>query len=155
MSNPNKAKGTAWETALVDSFLHFLGGKRFGLGPYRPAQRGRGDVGDVNGVSPFVLQAKDDRSFSLSAWLDGPRGVTVQARNAGELYGVVVVKRARKPLGAAYAILRYEDFVRVAIRLRRAEALLESAAPAAFFRHADETTVEAERPFPRLSDLGD
>lgn len=155
MSNPNKAKGTAWETALVDSFLHFLGGKRFGLGPYRPAQRGRGDVGDVNGVSPFVLQAKDDRSFSLSAWLDGPKGVTVQARNAGEQYGAVVVKRARKAIGAAYAILRYEDLVRVVVRLRRAEYLLEAHAPEAFQRHADETAAELARPFPRLSDLGD
>lgn len=137
MSSALKAKGTRWESALVGVLNDFAGAILRRFRAYRPAQGGRKDVGDVHGVSPFVIQAKDDRSFRISEWLDGPKGVRTQAENAAEPYGVVVVKRARRPIGAAYAIQRFDDWIRVLVRLRRAENLLEHYAPAAAREHFD------------------
>jgi hypothetical protein len=148
MSNANKAKGTRWESAIVTAFGEFFG-RRWGLHPYRPAQAGAKDVGDIHGVSPFVLQAKDDKSHDFSGWLDGPRGVTVQAANAGEHFGAVIVKRPRRPVGAAYAVMRAMDLARLIVRLRRAERLLDAFAPEAYDRHAAECAADLEREFPR------
>lgn len=142
-------KGPDWESAIRNTLNGFWR-KRWGLKAYRPAQSGFLDEGDIHGVSPFVLQAKDDKSFRLSEWLDGKKGVTVQAQHADEPFGAVVVKRRRKPTAAAYVVQRLDDFARVLIRLRRAEALLETHAPEAFLRHAEETTQDYTTPMPSL-----
>lgn len=111
MSNPNKAKGTRWEVAVRDYF------KEHGVNAYRPAQEGFKDVGDLHGVSPFAVQCKDWRDVT-SAIREGLDGAQKQADNAGERYGVVIVKRARKPVSEAYAVLRLADFVDIVQRLR-------------------------------------
>lgn len=134
------AKGTRWESAVRD-FLNAVFGGRWGLKVYRPRQSGFRDEGDLHGVSPFVLQAKDWRDV-VSALREGVNGAVVQAEHAGEPYGVAVVKRARRPVGDAYAVLRLSDLARVIVRLRRAEALLEAHAPDAAARHADETRAD-------------
>ena len=104
-------------------------------------------IPDVHGISPFVVQAKDTRTHDFSGWLDGPKGVTVQAARAGEYYGVVVVKRPPRPVGDAYAVLRLADVARLVLRLRRAEALLV-AAPGDYEAHAEATAAEHTDPFP-------
>lgn len=106
-----KQKGTAWESAVV-RFLNDAG-----IRAYRPAQNGARDVGDVHGVSPFVIQAKDWRDVT-SALREGLDGVQLQVRNAGETYGVAVVKRARKPAADAYAVMRLEDLAALILQLR-------------------------------------
>lgn len=152
MPSKHKRKGTEWETNIVDTLGAFFE-RRFGLKPRRVAQTGINDTGDVHGISPFVIQAKDDKSFRISEWLDGPKSAVVQARRAGEPYGLVVVKRFRRAVGDAYAIMRLEDWARVLLRLRRAEALLAEHAPAAFIEHATETTAEVDRHYPRASEV--
>lgn len=106
-----KRKGTAWEVAVRDRF------KAAGVNAYRPAQEGFKDVGDLHGVSPFVVQCKDWRDVT-SALREGLDGVQKQRVNAGEEFGVAVVKRARKGVGEAYAVLRLDDFIEVLKRLR-------------------------------------
>lgn len=113
MSNPAKRKGTAFESEIV-AFL-----KSRGVPAYRPAQSGARDVGDVHGVSPFVIQAKNWRDVT-SALREGVDGAQLQARNAGETYGIAVVKRARKPVGEAYAVMRLEDLAALILQLRDA-----------------------------------
>lgn len=115
MSNPAKAKGTRFETAVVD----FL--RAAGIRAYRPAQSGFRDHGDIHGVSPFVIQAKDWRDVT-SALREGLDGVQLQVRNAGETYGVAVVKRARKPAADAYAVMRLEDLSKLILQLRKEAA---------------------------------
>jgi hypothetical protein len=110
MSNRQKAKGTLWETTIV----RFL--KDQGIPAYRPAQSGTRDVGDVH-ASPVVIQAKD-RQDVMAAIREGLDGVQLQVRNAGETYGVAVVKRARKPAADAYAVLRLEDLAAIIRELR-------------------------------------
>ncbi|WP_371800879.1 hypothetical protein OHA38_20365 [Streptomyces sp. NBC_01732] len=100
MANPNKVKGTQWESdvrnylnetlGLVDEYGKFLD-------PFdacnvrRPAQEGAADVGDVHCV-PFVLECKNVKSPAVPTFL---RQAHVEARHAGFPYGVAVVKVAR------------------------------------------------------------
>jgi hypothetical protein len=143
VTNPNKAKGTRWETAIVKALSAFWRG-RHGLKPYRPAQSGPKDTGDIHGLSPFVIQAKDDRAFRISEWLDA---AVKQAHHAGEPFGVVVVKRPRRPVGEAYSIVRLSDLASLILRLRRAEFLLEAHAPEAFLTHATQTCEDISSEF--------
>lgn len=108
----SKDRGTRWETAVV-TFL-----REQGVQAYRPAQSGARDVGDVHGVSPFVIQAKNWRDVT-SALREGVDGAQIQARNAGETYGAAIVKRARKPVGEAYAVMRLEDLAALILQLRQ------------------------------------
>ena len=85
----------------------------------------------------------------VSALRDGLNGAVLQATHAGEPYGVAVVKRARRPTGDAYAILRLQDLGRVIVRLRRAERLLEAHSPTAFALHSEETAADTAEEFPR------
>lgn len=144
----NKRRGTAWESAVRDVLNAFFR-LRWGLKVYRPAQEGYLDTGDLHGVSPFVLQAKDWKDV-VSALREGLNGAVEQAVRAGEPYGVAVVKRARRPTGDAYAILRLQDLGRVIVRLRRAERLLEAHAPEAYGLHVAETAADVVEEFPRV-----
>lgn len=117
-----KAKGTRWETALVDEFT------ARGLPARRVAQEGFADSGDIHGLSPFIGQAKD-----WASWQDAIRvgldGAERQKANAGEPYGVAFVKRARRPTSAGYAVMTVGTFADLLVRLRRAEAAATLRAP--------------------------
>jgi hypothetical protein len=138
-----KAKGTAWETALV-RYLAALFGGRYGLEPRRVAQEGFLDTGDLHGIDPFVAQAKAYKSWE-TAMREGLDGAEVQAQRAGRDYGVAFVKRPRRPVGEGYAVMRVSTFARVLVRLRRAEALLALTAPGSAAMHADETAADLTR----------
>lgn len=138
--NAAKAKGTRWETALVN-FLRSVG-----IAAYRPAQEGFRDVGDLHGLAPFIGQAKDYRSWQ-DAIREGLDGAEKQKRHAGQPYGVAFVKRARRPAGAAYAVTTVATWARVLLRLRRAEELLAMYAPETYVTHMESVAVEARDGF--------
>ena len=114
MSNPRKAKGTRWETAVY----RWLQDR--GVFVYRPRQEGFRDVGDLH-APPVVLQAKDWKDVA-SALREGVEGARVQARHAGFPFGFAVVKRARKPVEEAYVVLRLGDLPPLLRALTDAEA---------------------------------
>lgn len=143
----NKQRGTKWETALVKSLSAFFRG-RFGLAPRRVAQEGFADTGDLHGLSPFIGQAKNWKSWE-DAIREGLDGAERQRIRAGEEYGVAFVKRVRKPVGGGYAVLTIATFARFLVRLRRAETLLESSSPVSFQRHVEETQADSDADFPR------
>ncbi|MFI0262064.1 hypothetical protein ACH4OW_23840 [Streptomyces sp. NPDC017056] len=98
MANPNKTRGTAWESAVRNFLNAFLGlvdergafrNPFDGMNVRRPAQEGSADVGDVH-AAPFILECKDVRNAAVPTWL---RQARVEAVNAGFPYGVVVHKR--------------------------------------------------------------
>lgn len=144
----NKAKGTRWETALVRSLADFFGGA-FGLAPRRVVQEGYTDSGDLHGVSPFIVQAKDWRSWD-AAIREGLDGAERQKGHAAEPYGVALVKRARRGVGDGYAVMTVATFARVLLRLRRAEALLAASGPSEAASHAESTLRDASREFRSL-----
>lgn len=109
----NKAKGTKWEVQVREFF------KANGINAYRPAQEGYKDTGDIHGVDPFTVQAKDWRDWQ-SAIREGLDGAQVQKVNAGNEFGVAVVKRARRPASEAYVVMRLADFTTIVNRLREA-----------------------------------
>lgn len=118
MANPAKAKGTAWETAVV----RFL--REAGLDTARRnAQHGAKDVGDIGGVPHFAIEAKDHATLAFSEWLDQAEA---EAANAGEDFGVVVAKRRRRPVGDAYVVMTLETFTRLVQALLGAEAEVEA-----------------------------
>lgn len=103
MSNPNKEKGTRWETAIT----RFL--QDAGLFAYKPRQEGHRDIGDIHVGGAFVIQAKAYKDI-LAALRDGVEGAAVQKLHARMPFGVAVVKRPRKPIADAYVVLRLADF---------------------------------------------
>lgn len=138
-----KRKGTAFESAIRDALNSFASRVGVPLKVYRPAQEGFRDTGDLHGVSPFVIQAKSWRDLT-SALREGVDGAVAQARNAHEPLGVAVVKRPRRPIGDAYAVMRLEDYARVLIRLREAEDRLDDDA---LFEHGAVCARLADTPF--------
>lgn len=142
-----KAKGTAWETALVKALSGFWRG-RHGLAPRRVAQEGFKDSGDLHGLSPFVAQAKNYKSWEDAIRL-GLDGVEKQKVHAGEPFGVVFVKRIRRSVGDGYAVMNVATFARLLLRLRRAEAALAAVAPDSYAAHVEACDLDAAEPFPR------
>lgn len=142
-----KAKGTAWETALVKSLSAFFLG-RHGLQPRRVAQEGFKDSGDIHGLSPFTAQAKNYKSWeeAIRLGLDGAEKQKVHAR---EPFGVAFVKRARRSVGDGYAVMTVETFAKLLVRLRRAEDLLQKADPLAYGAHVHEGAEDEVEPFPK------
>ncbi|MET9148346.1 hypothetical protein [Streptomyces sp. NPDC004042] len=121
MANPNKAKGTAWESAVRDYLNGFLGlvdeyGKFLdpmnGANVRRAAQEGSKDVGDIH-AAPFVLEAKNTATPAVPTWI---RQAEVEAVHAGFPFGVVV----RKVRGHSVAMGRVHVSVRTWTRIRLA-----------------------------------
>ncbi|MFI6861315.1 hypothetical protein ACIBKZ_15670 [Streptomyces sp. NPDC050421] len=124
MSNPNKAKGTSWESAVRDYMNRALGlvdehgvwrDIYSALNVKRPAQEGSADVGDVHAV-PFILECKNVKNPAVPTFL---RQAEVEAKNAGFPYGVAVVKvpRANVRRGRVHFTIATWTRVRRALRL--------------------------------------
>jgi hypothetical protein len=99
MSHPSKVKGTRWESAVRD-WLTARGRRVF-----RPALHGTQDKGDLFGVDDWTIQCKDTAKLDFAGALDDAR---VQAANAGTKYFVAIVKRRRKGVAEAYAVMPLE-----------------------------------------------
>ncbi len=84
----SKAKGTAWETEIINYLLE--------LGVQDAERRrlsGAFDKGDVGGIRNVVIEAKAERSYDIPGWL---REAKVEATNAKADFGVVWAKRNGK-----------------------------------------------------------
>lgn len=122
MTNANKAKGTRWEKALREFF------RALDIPAFKPYEEGHEDAGDIQGLTPFVGQAKDWRSWE-AAIREGLDGAEKQAAVAREQYGVAFVKRARRPTGEGYAVTTVSTWALVWLRMRDAERLLVKHLP--------------------------
>lgn len=105
MSNPNKQRGTAWESAVRDYLNDRLGlyvphwrelpagitkfrNPADPLNVKRQAQEGNHDIGDLH-AWPVVVECKDVKSPAVPTWL---RQAEVEATHAGFPYGIAVHK---------------------------------------------------------------
>ncbi len=118
MANPSKAKGTAWETAVV----RYLQAEGFPAAR-RNAQAGAADIGDIGGLPHFAIEAKDHGTLALAEWV---RQANVEAANAGADFGAVVAKRRRAPVEDAYVVMDLATFARVLQALVGAEQDVEA-----------------------------
>ena len=106
MSNPNKQKGTRAESEAVQYAREQV------VPAYRPAQAGAKDTGDIHGFDNITVQVKAWKDLT-SALREGVKGAQVQAKNAGVEYGVALIKKPRANVRDWYAVMTYEDFVRL------------------------------------------
>jgi hypothetical protein len=99
-----RAKGTAWESCVVD-FLRSRGWPN----AERRALNGRADRGDIAGVAGVVIEAKNARAVDLAGWL---REAHVEALNDRARHGVVWFKRRGKAsAGDGYVVMDGHTFV--------------------------------------------
>ena len=122
MSNPNKAKGTRFESAVRD-YLNSTG-----QSAHRIAQAGA-DVADVHLNGSWALQCKDVAQQRYKDWVDD---VEDQRLAAGLHFGAVVHKRRNAPVGDALVVMSLDQFAEITNRLRVAELLVkDTRAPGA------------------------
>lgn len=118
--NPNKSKGTRWESSVRD-FLNSTG-----QSATRVAQAGA-DVGDVHLNGLYALQCKDVAQQRYAEWVPAAEQ---QAANAGLRFSAVVHKRRNAPVGDGLVVMSLDAFADITNRLRVAELLArESRTP--------------------------
>lgn len=118
MANPNKAKGTSWESAIV-KYLN----EQLDLEPFAPdsarrvPQMGRDDVGDIH-IRPVVVESKNVAKIDLASFV---RQANVEAANAGAAFpfGVAVVKKRGANVKDAYAVMDLATLAEIIRELRR------------------------------------
>lgn len=91
MSHPNKAKGTRWESEVA----RFLDLERLG------SIHGKNDQGDLRHLQ-WVIECKDEQKINLAGYMDE---AILEAVNAGKSLTVAVVKRRRRSVEDAYAVM--------------------------------------------------
>lgn len=97
MSNPSKAKGSAWERRLVD-WLVTHGHPN----AERRVTEGANDRGDVSGVPGWVLELKNCKRMDLGCWMDE---ADREAKSAGVSRWAVVFPRRSHSTDKAYALI--------------------------------------------------
>jgi hypothetical protein len=103
VTNPSKAKGTAWESAVV-GYLRDHGHPH----AERRVLTGHADKGDVTGIPGVVIECKAERTITLAAYMDE---VEAEMANANAPIGVAVVKRRNRPPADAYVVMTFAQFV--------------------------------------------
>lgn len=103
MVNRSKAKGTAWETRLVN----YLKENGFPYATRNPLA-GSKDVGDVGNIPGVVWEAKCTKTLALAQWVDE---MVAEKRNAGVDIGVVCFPRRSHATERAYCLLELKDLV--------------------------------------------
>ena len=101
MSNPSKAKGTKWETEVVNFLREHEG---FELVERRTLS-GSYDRGDIAGISNVVIECKNAKEIRLAKWADETE---VERINDFAGLGVLVIKRSRQPIEKAYCVIPLE-----------------------------------------------
>lgn len=97
MTNPQKAKGSAYERLIVDYL------REHGFRVNRTRVGWADDKGDIHGVDGFTFECKNHRSLNLAGWIGE---LLTECNNAGTRLGAVVhKKRGVAAAGDQYATL--------------------------------------------------
>jgi hypothetical protein len=96
VSHPSKVKGTRFEVAVAD-FLRALHPR-----VERRVMRGIKDAGDLAGIDGWALELKNCARLELGPWMDEAER---EALAAGVSRFAVVIKRRRKPVADAFALV--------------------------------------------------
>lgn len=97
MSNPSKAKGSAWERRVVD-YLAAHGHPN----AERRALEGVNDRGDVAGIASWIVECKNAREWRLGEWM---REAEREALTAGVSRFAVVIPQKGRATELGYAVL--------------------------------------------------
>ena len=124
MANPSKAKGTAFES-LVVGYLR----DHHNPDARRNVQMGAKDIGDIDGYYLHALEAKAEKTITLSDYI---AQANREAIHAGQPFGCAVVKRRMKGVADGYVVRDLATDVRLLNRMRDMEEALRAAAPVAY-----------------------
>lgn len=107
MTNPSKAKGTAFESALV---AHI---EAAGFPARRVALAGAADQGDIHvhdgDGDLHVLEAKNRRGYAVAEAVDQAKA---EAANAGSVFPVAVLKRnGVGDVGRSFVVMELDDWL--------------------------------------------
>ena len=114
MSNPNKAKGTAWEGAVC-AFLRSAGFTEV----FRLAPGGEHDAGDVGGLPDWALECRDRGRIDLAGDV---RDAEMRAVKKGCRFGAAVIKKRRAHVADGYVVMSLALFVEVLDELANGRA---------------------------------
>lgn len=106
MTSPQRRKGSAFELQIV-AYL-----KSHGF-PYAERAYGAGrpdDVGDVNGLVGWCIEAKNHKSMNLAGWATE---AAAEAMNARCPWWAVIAKRRNRPVEDAYVVMPLSQFARL------------------------------------------
>lgn len=104
VSNPNKAKGSLWEVAIVAALR-----QRYWPHAERRALAGKNDRGDIAGLPLVVIEAKNHKTITLAAWMDE---LADEIANDGADLGCVWIKRRGKARAVdGYVVMFPDDFM--------------------------------------------
>lgn len=106
-----RAKGTAWETSIVNYLSdHFPDHavRRTGSADY--------GAGDIVGIHPeLVIEAKNVQRLDLAGWVD--QAEAAAERNDADLAVVWVKRRGRTSPGKGYVVMSGDTFTSILERL--------------------------------------
>lgn len=98
MPNPNKAKGSRWESEVRDYLATALDVRVERI----PAGAAL-DRGDLTGINGLCIECKNVAKIELAGWVDE---ATAEARNvAPDTLPVVIAKRRNKSVTDGYAVM--------------------------------------------------
>lgn len=123
-SRANKRKGASFEIDLEKHFRWEMPLKVFQRGTSRLAKAGRLDRGDIslrlktkdNIDVTLIIEAKNAAKFTPSEWIDEAAKeaenylLSLNARDPGYIFPVVIAKRRNKPLSKSFVIMDLENF---------------------------------------------
>lgn len=110
MTNPAKAKGSAYER-LVVGYL-----RKHGFDAERTYGAGRqDDRGDIRGLAETVIECKDVQRIDLSTIVDEAKR---EGDNAKARLAVSVIKRRNRNVSESYVVMPLSDFVLLAERAK-------------------------------------
>ncbi len=123
-SRANKRKGASFETDLEKHFRFELPLSIYQRGTNRLARAGKLDRGDISlklqtkdGYDvTLIIEAKNAAKFTPSEWVDEAAKeaenyrISLNARDPGYIFPVVIAKRRNKPLAKAFVIMELDQF---------------------------------------------
>lgn len=123
-SRANKRKGASFETDLEKHFRWELPLSVYQRGTARLAKAGRLDRGDISlklqtkdGIDvTLIIEAKNAAKFTPSEWLDEAAKeaenyrISLNARDPGFIFPVVIAKRRNKALSKSFVIMELDSF---------------------------------------------
>lgn len=125
MSNPPRERGTAWERRVVDH------AQAAGLPWERAPLRGTQDLLDVQGCLPDgwlvgckAISRKGNLADRMSRAMNEADAARLRAADkypglAVDVIPVQVVQRQGKPVGTAYVVLGYDEFLALVLERRK------------------------------------
>lgn len=125
MANPNKAKGTRWETLVEEFFSQ----SELEEQAFRAKRTGSADA-DLSDIrlgmfGEWLLECKDWAEIKLSTFLKQLDASKIRARVL-PFKGAVIVKNRRQPVSEAYTVMRLADYKQLVTYVMALEELIRN-----------------------------